>query len=106
MEGASQEFTWRDYLGPVIARRWLVAGIVVLVAAATYVYSASKPLVYKASTKLYVAAPANPALNVAASSGSDRAVQDEASLITTTGVASLAAKQIGYSGPPGNLLVA
>jgi Mrp family chromosome partitioning ATPase/capsular polysaccharide biosynthesis protein len=103
MDGTSPELTWRDYLGPVIARRWLVAGIVAAFAAAAYAYYAEKPPVYKASTKLYVAQLGNPIVGVGGGTVSDRAVQDEATLVTTNGVAALVARDIGYHGSPASL---
>lgn len=104
MDVVPQDLTWRDYLGPVIARRWLVMGIVVVVAAVAYAYEARKPPVYKASTKLYVGSQGNPIVGVGAGYTSDRTVQDQATLLTTTGVAQIAAQDLGYRGPPGSLL--
>jgi Mrp family chromosome partitioning ATPase/capsular polysaccharide biosynthesis protein len=104
MERTSPEFTWRDYLGPVIARRWLVLAIVIVVAGATYAYYSRKPPVYTASTELYVGASANPVLNLSAVPNTPRGLQDDASLITTTEMAAVVARHIGYTGPPANLL--
>jgi Mrp family chromosome partitioning ATPase/capsular polysaccharide biosynthesis protein len=104
MERASPEFTWRDYLGPVIARRWLVLAIVIAVAGATYAYYSRKPPVYQASTELYLGVPADPALNTTAAASSPRALQDDAGLITTTELAAVVARHIGYTGPPADLL--
>ncbi len=98
METGPPQLTLRDYLAPVMARRWLVLGIVVLVTAAVYAYYERRAPVYTASTKLYVAQQGNPIVGVGAGFTSDRTVADQAALVTTTEVAALVARQIHYSG--------
>jgi polysaccharide biosynthesis transport protein len=103
VEPDNAPLTLRDYLSPVLARKWWVIGFVIVLAAAGYAYGAGKPPVYKASTQLYVAQQGNPALGVGAGFTSDRTIADQAALVTTKEVSAIVAQQIGYRGSPQSL---
>jgi Mrp family chromosome partitioning ATPase/capsular polysaccharide biosynthesis protein len=98
METGPQHLTLRDYLAPVLARRWMILAVVAVAAGAAYVYYAHRSTVYSASTKLYVAQQGNPLVGVGAGFTNDRTVADQAALVTTTEVASLVARRIHYTG--------
>jgi Mrp family chromosome partitioning ATPase/capsular polysaccharide biosynthesis protein len=85
------------YLAPLIRRRWLVIGFVVLATVATYAYYASQPTTYEASTKILVAAGGNP-LDAVAVELSDRTIQDQAGLLTSREVATSVARRLGRPG--------
>lgn len=100
MQDADRGMSLRDYVAPIIARVWLILAVVILTTTATYAYYAQQPKVYEASTKLYVAAEANPVLGVGAGFSDDRTVENQATLLRSTGVAALVARRIGYKGDP------
>jgi succinoglycan biosynthesis transport protein ExoP len=98
-----EALTLRDYLAPVFNRRWLVLGIVVVFTVGTYIFASSKPTVYQASTKLYTAQEGNSLVGVGAGYSDDRAVENQATLLTSVDVARGVARQIGYKGAPADL---
>jgi capsular exopolysaccharide synthesis family protein len=94
----------RDYLEPLRARWWLVLGLVVLMTGGTFAWYSHKPDIFKASTKIYVAQEANPLLGVNAGFSDARTVQNQATLLTSSDVASVVARRISYQGDPNSLL--
>ncbi|MDX6689263.1 MAG: tyrosine-protein kinase [Solirubrobacteraceae bacterium] len=91
------EVNARDFLAPLIRRRWLVLGFVVFVTVCTYAYYAHQPKVYEASTKILVAATGNP-LDAAAAELSDRTISDQAGLLKSREVATAVARRLGRPG--------
>ena len=59
MQPENAPLTLRDYLAPVLARKWWIIGFVVVMAAAAYFYAAHRRPVYKSATQLYVAQQGN-----------------------------------------------
>jgi Mrp family chromosome partitioning ATPase/capsular polysaccharide biosynthesis protein len=103
MQADPAPLTLRDYLAPVLERRWLVLILVVAVTGAVYAYEARRPATYSASTKDYVANQGNPALGFGATQATPQQVADQATLLTSTGVAAQVARRIGYRGSPAAL---
>src|SRR3954452_23403333 len=103
MDQASRNLTLSDYLAPIIARRWLILGVVMFLSAASYAYNDRRQKVYETSTKLYVAQEGNAIVGSTGSLSDDRSVQNQATLLTSTDVATTVAKKIGYTGSPGSL---
>src|SRR4051812_26944108 len=68
---ATEHLTLRDYLAPVLARRWLVLAVSLLAFGAAYAYYAHKGQVYRVSTKLYVAQEGDPLVGVGAGFSDD-----------------------------------
>jgi Mrp family chromosome partitioning ATPase/capsular polysaccharide biosynthesis protein len=87
----------RDYLRPILRRKWWIIGFVVLATALTYAYFASKPKVYAASTKVLIQPTSNP-LDPNGGGVSDRVVSDQAALLKSRDVATQVARQIGRPG--------
>jgi capsular exopolysaccharide synthesis family protein len=84
----------RDYLRPIVQRKWLVLLIVLLATGGVYAYYAHKPKVYEASTKVLITPTANP-LDPSSSDLSDRDVQNQAALLTSRDVATTVARRLG-----------
>lgn len=97
----------QDYLRPVLSRKWLILGVVVLVVAATYAYYARQPKQYAASTSIFVANQDN-ALTLLdptyATYGNARDTTNKAALILSRDVASRVARKIRFKRNPGELL--
>ena len=98
------ELTVLDYLRPVWRFRFAVVAIVVLAAAATYIYTNREARVYETSTNLYVGQSQlqqiiNPAVIL-----SSRSVADEASLLTTPAVAEEVVRRLKLPYSPLDLL--
>jgi Mrp family chromosome partitioning ATPase/capsular polysaccharide biosynthesis protein len=103
MQRREQQLTLRDYVAPLLSRRWLIIAIVIVLTAATYVYASRHRGVYVASTKLYTAQESNPLVGVGAGFSDDRTVQNQAILATSNDVAALVARNISYRGSPSAL---
>jgi receptor protein-tyrosine kinase len=103
MDAAPKQLTFRDYLVPVMSRRWLVLAIVAAVAGAAYAYEARKVPTYTASTMIYVGQQGDPQLGIGAGTSDPRTVANQAQLLTSTGVAATVAKTIGYKGSAAGL---
>ena len=96
-----------DYLRPLRARWWMIVIIALVAAVGTYRYYAGKPVVYVASTDLYM--QSNSAANLLGQAANQSVddpsfLQNQAILLRTEGVAVEAAKLLGYKGPAGALL--
>jgi len=89
--------TLRDYLVPVNRRKWLILALVLVITGAVVVYYARKPVAYTASTKVYVGSGGGSGGIVGASEA------DQAVILTSTEVAAVVAKNIGYAGSPAAL---
>jgi succinoglycan biosynthesis transport protein ExoP len=100
---AERHLTLRDYLAPVLARWWLVLGCTLLILAAVLAYSATRPKVYEASTKLFVAQEANTLLGTGAGFSDERTVRNQATLLTSIDVARAVARRIAFAGDPASL---
>jgi Mrp family chromosome partitioning ATPase/capsular polysaccharide biosynthesis protein len=92
-----QQPSSRDYLRPIVDRRWWIVGFVVFVVALTYAYFSQQPKVYEASTKILVAATGSP-LDPVAAELSDRTISDQAGLLTSRDVATSVARRLGRPG--------
>jgi capsular exopolysaccharide synthesis family protein len=98
-----QDLTLRDYLAPILARRWLVLGCVILLTGAVFAWYSTRPKVYEAATKLFVAQEANTLLGSGAGFSDNRTVENQATLLTSLDVASEVAKRIDYPGSAASL---
>ncbi len=88
-----------DYLGPILSRKWLILAVVVLATAGTYAYYERQPARYEASTKVFLGqASSDPLAAVGGSFGSDREIQNQATLLTSREIVARVAKRIGYRG--------
>lgn len=92
----------RDYLRPLWARKWLILAVVVLATAVTYVYSASQPEVYEASTKVFLQTSQ---VDELLSEGGQAAADDRtnktlAAILGSRAVAESAARQLRFRGGP------
>ena len=56
------ELQARDYLRPIVGRKWLILVIVVMITAGTYGYYVRQPAVYEAATKIFVGGTSNSAI--------------------------------------------
>jgi Mrp family chromosome partitioning ATPase/capsular polysaccharide biosynthesis protein len=93
-----------DYVRPLTSRKWLILLAVVLATGGVYAYYRHLPDVYTANTMVYVRDLGDPVTGVQNPVGTDRQVQDDASLLDSRGTASLVAGKIGWQGTPGDLL--
>src|ERR1039458_4585282 len=94
-----------DYLRPVWRFKVVVPVVIVLAAAATYVYTNRETKVYQASTQLYVGQSSlQQLLSPSATVQSDRTVADQAVLATTPKVAEVVIKRLNLSESPEALL--
>ena len=83
----------RHYVRQAWRRKWILLAVVVLIPAATYLLTERQPKVYQASTLLKVA-PQNISISTTISFSSSGATET-ATIIKTTGVARLAARELG-----------
>ena len=89
----------RQYLRPVWARKWWILLVVVAATAVTYVYYDHKPRQYRAATSIFIkSSELEQALSQGVTYTDDRTTADQASLLTTTGVAERTARKIHYRG--------
>ena len=95
--------TLRDYMVPVVKRRWMIMALAVVITAIVSAYYATRPVSYTATTKVYVGPSGDPALGVGASTPTFEAVANQATLLTSTEQAAVVAKKIGYLGSPAGL---
>ena len=94
-----------DYIRPVISRWWLILIAAVVATAAVYVYYARKPNVYSTSTLVFYNDPGNPITGQPdPAQATDRAVQDQATLLYSPISAAAVAAQIHYTGNSQDLL--
>jgi Mrp family chromosome partitioning ATPase/capsular polysaccharide biosynthesis protein len=89
-----QELHARDYLRPVLTRKWIVLLIVLLATGGTYAFYSREPPVYEASTKIFVGNSSGP-VEGAAPSISDRTIQNQATLLKSREVAVAVADRLG-----------
>jgi succinoglycan biosynthesis transport protein ExoP len=85
----------RHYVRQAWRRKWILLAVIVLIPAATYLLTQRQAKVYEASTLLKVGAQ-----NISVSNQltfSSSGVTETATIVKTTGVARLAAKQLGES---------
>src|SRR5512144_2585211 len=96
MSGPRQDgFDFHRYVRQAWRRKWILLAVVVLIPTAAYLLTARQTKVYEASTLLKVGAQ-----NVSVSnqlSFSSSGTTETATIIKTTGVARLAARQLGES---------
>jgi Mrp family chromosome partitioning ATPase/capsular polysaccharide biosynthesis protein len=90
----------REYLRPIWQRRWLVLAVVVVATVGTYLYYASKPKQYTATTQLYTqATELDRALTGEENFGDpDRTARDLAELLTTRAVRRVVEQRTGTAG--------
>jgi Mrp family chromosome partitioning ATPase/capsular polysaccharide biosynthesis protein len=93
------------YLRPLLRRWWLVVGVVVASTVLTYVYFDAKTPQYRASTTIFFkASELETFLEGSDQFGTDRSVENQASLLRTQLVARAVAKRVGFTGDPNTLL--
>jgi Mrp family chromosome partitioning ATPase/capsular polysaccharide biosynthesis protein len=87
----------QDYVRPVLLRKWWILAAVVLATAGTYLYSASRPDEYSATTSLYLQTQlsSNPMSTASTMPPTDRNASNQAELVTARGVLEAAAERIG-----------
>jgi Mrp family chromosome partitioning ATPase/capsular polysaccharide biosynthesis protein len=85
--------TLRDYIRPLLRRKWFICAFVAVITAATFAYYASKPDVYKSSTKILLSPSGGP-LDPSAGTLSDRDVQDQLTLLSSLDVADQVARDL------------
>jgi Mrp family chromosome partitioning ATPase/capsular polysaccharide biosynthesis protein len=98
----SPHLTLRDYLVPIKERRWLIIAIVVAITAAVSAYESAHPKTYTATTKVYVGQQSASG-SVGAAQATPEEMANQAVLLTSTEVAALVAKKLGYTGSPAAL---
>lgn len=89
----------RDYLRPVLVRKWLILAMVALATAGTYGYFARQADVYTSTTSIFVE-PAEPILSDTQTPGTDRNTANQAALLQSRDVAKRVARELGFSGEP------
>ncbi len=95
----------RQMLQPFRRRWWLIALIVVAVAAGTYEYYKGQRPKYVATTSVFVrAAGSTPVIGTDPETDASRRLANEATLLQTPAVATAVAKSLHYRGDPRNLL--
>jgi Mrp family chromosome partitioning ATPase/capsular polysaccharide biosynthesis protein len=90
----SNDLHLRDYVRPILDRKWFITVVVILVTAGTYLYYNRQPRIYEASTTVYVGSQASGA-GSAVLPISQRTVADEATLIVSGQVAAAVASKLG-----------
>jgi succinoglycan biosynthesis transport protein ExoP len=98
--------TGRIDLGEILwARKWVILLVALVAGGATYLYYNRQPRVYQTSTSILLGTTsADDLLTGATTFTSDRDNADQAALITTPKVATLAAKRLHFTGAPEALL--
>lgn len=87
----------RDYLRPIVGRKWLLLCIVVMITAGTYGYYVRQPAVYEAATKIFVG-HASDSPTATGLPTSDRTIQNQATLLQSREVAQAVANKLGRPG--------
>src|SRR4051794_4526257 len=94
MSGSRQDgIDFRHYLRQAWRRRWLLLAVIVVIPLAAYLLTARQPKVYEAGTLLKVA-PQNITVNNQISFATAGA-PETATILKTTGVARIAARELG-----------
>src|SRR4051794_16735540 len=94
MSGPRQDgIDLRHYLRQAWRRRWILLAVIVVIPIAAYVLTARQPKVYQSSTLLKVA-PQNISISNQIAFSSSGA-SETATIIKTSGVARIAARQLG-----------
>src|SRR5436305_15345767 len=103
MSGSGQDgIDLRHYVRQAWRRRWLLLAVIVLIPVAAYLVTARQPKVYQASTLMRVAPQ-----NISISSGisfPSSGVTETATIIKTTSVGRLVARQLGEDPSAGGAL--
>jgi succinoglycan biosynthesis transport protein ExoP len=94
----------RDFVGPVLRRKWLVLAIIVLSTVATYTLSDRQERRYRSSTQVFVAASTLDALVNGPTSGTDRNTLDQAQLVRSRSVTKGVIKRLGLAETPDALV--
>src|SRR5918999_2211058 len=94
----------REFLRPIWTHKWLILIVVIASTALAYAYSERQPDQFTASTRLYVQALQLDPFAVQTPTQDDRSTQNQATLLETRSVAVAAAKRLGFTGDPGELL--
>lgn len=98
---ANQPIDLRDVLRPIKAHLWLIVICVSLATALTYYHYSTQPKQYRATASLYVGST-NPS-QLVNSTATDRETTDLASLVDSSAVSELAAKELVAAGHLGAL---
>src|SRR5690348_2281612 len=83
----------KQYLRQAWRRKWILLAVIIVIPVAAYILTARQPKVYEATTLMKVA-PQNISISSGLSINSSGATET-ATIIKTTGVARLAARQLG-----------
>lgn len=95
----------RELIRPLRRRWWLMAGVALLVSAATYMHYRDQPARYAASTSVFVQRSALDGIGGGSNdTTASRTVKNQAQLLQTRSVAKQVAKDLGYTGSPDALL--
>jgi Mrp family chromosome partitioning ATPase/capsular polysaccharide biosynthesis protein len=89
---------------PLWSRKGLILALVLLATLLTYGFSARQPDVYTSGTLVYVKDPGDPVSGAPSPQSTDRAVQNQASLLYSLDTATTVAGKIDYPGTPDDLL--
>ncbi len=92
-----EELHARDYVRPIVRRRWLILLIVLLATGGTYAYFFRQPAVYEGSTKIFVGQDSSPVGgdSTPVVPASDRTIQNQATLLKSREVANAVADRLG-----------
>jgi len=93
-----------DYVRPLWSHKWLILAVVLLATLLTYGFSSRQPDVYTSGTLVYVKDPGDPVSGAPSPQSTDRAVQNQASLLYSLDTATTVAGKIGYAGTADDLL--
>ena len=93
-----------DYVRPLWSHKWLILAVVLLATLLTYGFSSRQPDVYTSGTLVYVKDPGDPVSGVPSPQSTDRAVQNQASLLYSRDTATTVAGKINYTGTADDLL--
>jgi Mrp family chromosome partitioning ATPase/capsular polysaccharide biosynthesis protein len=94
----------REFLRPIWTHKWLILIVVIASTALAYAYSERQPDQFTSSTRLYVQALQLDPFAIQTPTQDDRSTQNQATLLETRSVAVAAAKRLGFTGDPGELL--
>ncbi len=90
----------RDFVRPILVRKWLILAMVALATAGTYGYFGRQSDVYTAPTSIFVEPTESILGDTAQTPGTDRNTANQAVLLQSREVAKLVARRLGYSGEP------
>jgi tyrosine-protein kinase len=98
--------TIQDYLVPVWRHKWAVAGLVILITAATYLYYSHQPASYRAETDIYLSTDGAGAIITGADqpSSNNQDLATQAQIAQSRAVADEVVRKLKFRGDPQTLL--